>query len=142
MHSCKICTKIAHLANAFLTVSYMFEALNRTCACYGLENVDKVVEAEEAHHVLTRLPMGAKCGKVTCCGLWVQRLNHTNFEESSSALCHMCSKHYHPTQNLGQAEASTDTETATLDHHPHNNPAFSQGLAESVSLLTKSVTNA
>ena len=24
---------------------------------------------------MTRLPMGAKCGKVTCCGLWVQRSN-------------------------------------------------------------------
>ena len=43
--------------------------------------------------------------------------------------------------NLGQAEASTGTETATLGHHPQN-PAFSQGLAGSVSLLTDSVTNA
>ena len=45
-------------------------------------------------------------------------------------------------QNIGQSEASTDAETATIDHHPHNNPAFSQGLAGSVSLLTDSVTNA
>ena len=28
------------------------------------------------------------------------------------------------------------------NHHPHNNPAFSQGLAGSVSLLIDSVTNA
>ena len=34
------------------------------------------------------------------------------------------------------------TQTATLDHHPHNNPAFSQGLAWSVSLLIDSMTNA
>ena len=30
--------------------------------------------------------MGAKCGKVTCCGLWVQRLNpgcYSLFEQSS-----------------------------------------------------------
>ena len=47
----------------------------------------------------------------------------------------------HAMQNLGQTEASTGTETASLDHHPHN-PAFSQGLAGSVSLLTDSVTNA
>ena len=45
-------------------------------------------------------------------------------------------------QNFGQAEASTDAETATLDHHPHKNPAFSQGLTGSVSLPTDSVTNA
>ena len=73
--------------------------------------------------------------------------NHKNFEGSSFAFCHMCNKHHHPMQNLGQArqaEASTDTETAALDHHPHNNPVFSQGLAgsRSVSLLTDSVTNA
>ena len=37
-------------------------------------------------------------------------------------------------QNLGQAKASTDKETATLDNHSHI-PAFSQG---SVSLLTGS----
>ena len=45
------------------------------------------------------------------------------------------------TQNIGQPEASTDAETATPDHHPHN-PAFSQGLAGSVSLLIDSMTNA
>ena len=34
----------------------------------------------------TRLPMGAKCGKVTSCGLWVQRSNAgccSLFEQSS-----------------------------------------------------------
>ena len=40
------------------------------------------------HHdiSMTRLPMGAKCGKVTCCGLWVQRSNpgcYSLFEQSS-----------------------------------------------------------
>ena len=33
-----------------------------------------------------RLPMGAKCGKATCCGLWVQRSNlgcYSLFEQSS-----------------------------------------------------------
>ena len=33
-----------------------------------------------------RLPMGAKCGKVTCCGLWVQRSNpgyYSLLEQSS-----------------------------------------------------------
>ena len=42
-------------------------------------------------------------------------------------------QHHHPAQNSGQAEASTDPEIATSDHHPHD-PAFSQGLAGSVSL--------
>ena len=55
-------------------------------------------------------------------------------------LTHMCNKLHHPTQNIGQPEASTDAETATLDHHPHN-PAFLKGLAGSGSLLTDSVTN-
>ena len=35
---------------------------------------------------VARLPMGAKCGKITCCGLWVQRSNPGNysfFEQSS-----------------------------------------------------------
>ena len=36
--------------------------------------------------------------------------------------------------NLGQAKASTGTETATLNNHSHNE-AFSQRLAGSVSLL-------
>ena len=66
--------------------------------------------------------------------------NHKNVEGITSTLCHMCNQQHHPSQNLGQAEASTGTETATLDHHPHN-PAFSQGLAGTVSLLTDSVTN-
>ena len=71
--------------------------------------------------------------------------DHKNFEGSTLstfAFCHMCNKYHHPTQSIGQTEASTDAETATLDHHLHNNPAFSQGLAGSVSLLTDSVTNA
>ena len=46
----------------------------------------------------------------------------------------------HPT--IVVTQTSGDTETATLDHHPHNNPASSQGLTGSVSLLTDSVTNA
>ena len=39
---------------------------------------------------------------------------------------HMCNQHHHPSQDLGQAEASTGTETATLGHHPHN-PALITG---------------
>ena len=68
-------------------------------------------------------------------------VNHKNFDGSTSALCHMCNKHHHPTQNSGQPEASTDAKTATLDQHPHN-PAFPQRLAGAVSLLTDSMTNA
>ena len=49
--------------------------------------------------------------------------------------------HHPPMQNLGQREASPDTETATLDHHPYNS-AFSQGLAGSAGPLTDSLTNA
>ena len=33
---------------------------------------------DDSHHAfvqMTRLPMGAKCGKVTCCAFWVQVLN-------------------------------------------------------------------
>ena len=39
--------------------------------------------------MITRLPMDAKCGKVTCCGLWVQRSNpgcYSPFEQSSRGL--------------------------------------------------------
>ena len=71
----------------------------------------------------------------------VSTSDHKNFEGSTSAFCHLCNQHHHPTQNIGQPEASTDAETATLDHHSHN-LAFSQGLAKSVSLLIDSVTNA
>ena len=38
------------------------------------------------HRESTRLPMGAKCGEVTCCSLWVQRSNPgccSLFEQSS-----------------------------------------------------------
>ena len=66
--------------------------------------------------------------------------DHKNFEGSTSVFCHMCNKH-HPTQSFGQPEASTDAETATLDHHRHDS-AFSLGLVGSVSLLTDSMTNA
>ena len=55
--------------------------------------------------------------------------------------CQMCNQHHHPTQNLGQAEASEDQKAVTLDHHPHDT-AFSQGLEGSVGLLKDSVTNA
>ena len=42
--------------------------------------------ANRAAGLSTRLPMGAEGGKVTCCGLWVQRSNpgcYSLFDQSS-----------------------------------------------------------
>ena len=54
-------------------------------SCHYIANGDDL-DAFLDKFTYTWLPMGAKCGKIICCGLWVQRSNpgcYSNFEQSS-----------------------------------------------------------
>ena len=62
----------------------------------------------------TRLPMGAKCDKVTCCGLWVQRSNpgyYSLFEQSSGVGSREARL---PPINGGQVRDKSRTEYTSL----------------------------